>query len=423
MVSWDVHLWMLVAVLVYAPPSGNAGSLREEVQAALAKAAGVSGTSPTTSVDEHALREAIAERLAGWVRADELGFFERARAKAEEGRRLLDRVELEAADAAFAEAERIYEAQLARPGVAALWSQAALWRGVAVFERGQSALARKLFRRAVALDPTARLTEASTRPEVVRAFVDAIRAHKMVKLTLRSGDSAELLVDGKAPPPSGEVTAGEHVVTARAVGRLPLAVLADDEDGLELELMPPPDALLDALDSLRRAPNSDGLAALASARALDASVVTALAIDNGELVLVGERVDARGCASSLATATAKVTLDGSAAGRAASVERAAATLLERLAHEEPKCPGSPEAVLAAPQIAHPRAAPAVIVSAAEKPPLPSQKKPKRAWERPWLWLGLLAVTTAGIAVAAALAPSQVSYKASVDGANFSVTTR
>jgi hypothetical protein len=50
-------------------------------------------------------------------------------------------------------------------------------------------------------------------------------------------------------------------------------------------------------------------------------------------------------------------------------------------------------------------------------------RPEYAFQNTLFELGLLAVTTAGIAVAAALAPTQVSYKASVDGSSFAATTR
>src|SRR5439155_11242852 len=112
------------------------------------------------------------------------------------------------ADGTFAGAERIYEQHLAWPGVPTLWSQVALWHGVTAFERGQPAAAKKLFQRAVVLDPTARLTEASARPDVVRAFSEAQKPRPPVPLTVKS----EILVDGQPPPAA--VPAGEHVVAA-----------------------------------------------------------------------------------------------------------------------------------------------------------------------------------------------------------------
>jgi tetratricopeptide (TPR) repeat protein len=387
---------LVVAVLVYS--AGAAGGRRAEVQAALEKAVGA-------DLDPHALRAAIADRAAGWVEAGELGFFERGRAKAEEGRRLLDRVELDQAEAAFAEAERIYEEALVWPGVASLWSQVALWRGVTAFERGQPQLARKLFQRAVALDGSTRLTEASARPDVVRAFSESLKPRPSVKLTVRSSIGAEIWVDGRAP--TAEVTAGEHVVVARAADRRPMAVLADDVAGLELELTPPIDSTLQALESLKRAPNAAGLAELARARGLDAIYVTAAGIDAGELALVGERMDAAGCTSTTATVTL----------RGGSVELAAASLLERVQRLTPRCPGAPEALLEAAAIAHPRPAPLIAV----EPPIVARKPPprkKKIWERPWLWLGLVAITTAGVAVGASLGSPSPSYKVSADGAAF-----
>jgi hypothetical protein len=377
-----VHAWVLVAVLVY-----GAGPRHAEVQAALEHAAG--------DVDLHALRSAIADREAGWVRLDELGFFEKARARAEEGRRLLERVELEAADQAFAEAEKIYEQGLGWPGVATLWSQVALWHGVTAFERGRAPLAKKLFQRATALDPTARLTEASARPDVVRAFGEAQKPRAKLKLAVQ-GDG-ELTVDGGPVPP--EVTAGEHVVVARLPGRRPAAALVEVEGALTVELQPAPDPLLETLESLRRAPSGEGLRALAGMRGLDAVYVAAAGVDAGELTLVGARVDASGCATAPATATG-------------ALEVAAASLIGRLKEASPACPGAPEAVLQAPAIAHPRPAPV-----AKKPPPPTPRK-KKVWERPWMWVGLLALSAVSIGLAAGLATTNTAYRANVDGSAF-----
>jgi hypothetical protein len=385
-----VHLWLLVAVLVYAP-KGDKDPRRAEVQSALEKAVGA-------DLDPHALRTAIAERTAGWVRAETLQFFADGRARMEEGRRLLERVELEAADGAFAEAERIYEAQLAWPGVAPLWSQAALWRGVAAFQRGQPAAARRLFQRAVALDPSTRLTEASVRPDVVRAFSDAVKPRPAVKLTVKSREGAEILVDGK--PAVGEVAAGEHVVVARLAGHLPAAALIDAHGPLELELLPAPDPALALLESLKRGPNRAGLAELARARSLDQVLVASAGMDAGELALAAERADDKGCVTPPATVVAK------------HLDRAAASLWEKLQRAEPRCPGVPEELLAVPALAHPRPAPVAV-----KQTLPPPKK-KKIWERPWLWLGLVAVTSISVGLAAGLSTTDTSYRATVDGSAF-----
>jgi hypothetical protein len=379
-----VHAWLLVAVLVYA-----GGPRRAEVQAALEKAAG--------DVDVHALRNAIADRGAGWVRKEELGFFAEARARAEEGRRLLDRVELDSADRAFADAERLYEKALAWPGVATLWSQVALWHGVTAFERGQLPLAKKLFQRAVVLDPTARLTEANARPDVVRAFGEAQKPRPQVKFSPKG----ELVVDGA--PPAPQLATGEHVVVARAEGRRPAAALVDVQTSMELELVPPLDPVLAQLESLRRAPDREALKALMAARGLDAVYVAAAGVDAGALTLVGERLDRAGCS----TAPATVTLQGSA------LDVAAASLVDRLQRAQPACPGAPEEILQAPAIAHPRPAPVAV----KTPPPPPRKK--KVWERPWIWMGLLAVSVVSIGLAAGLATSDTSYRANVDGSAFS----
>jgi hypothetical protein len=388
-----VHLALaLVAVLVYAPASGGAGDRRSEIQAAIETAAG--------EVDVHALRAALADQAGGWVRADQLAFFEQAKQKAEEGRRLLERVELEAAERAFLDAEKIYEAHLGWPGVASAWSQVALWRGVGAFERGQAPLAKKLFQRAVALDPSSKLTEASARPDVVRAFADANKPRASVKFSVDS--HGEVSVDGK--PAAGEVSLGEHVVLVRAPERLPQAVLVEVQGPMSLALEPVDDPVRLALDSLKRAPTAEGLEALAKLRGLDGIYLAAASIDAGEPTLVGERVDSKGCATS------------AIALRGRSLDKLAGTFLERLRDGEARCPASPAAILEAPAIAHPRPAPPVVV---EKPKIVPKKK--RFWERPWLWVGLLAITTAGVAVGAALAPANNSYKANIDQSGFGIT--
>jgi hypothetical protein len=389
-VSWAVHLWPLVAVLVYTPPSGGAGAQRRAIEAALGRALG-------PALDADALGKAQRERASGWLPAGAFDFFQSARAQAEEGRRHLERVELEEAEAAFAEAERIYERELAWPAVAALWSEVALWRGVVAFERHQPDLAERLFRRAVALDPAARLTEASVRPDVVRAFRQANRARPSVRWMVHSVDGAEIRVDNQSP--HSEVSAGEHVVVARAAGRLPIGVLVAVENPLLVELTPPPDRLLAALDGLGERPASAGLTALVRTRRLDGVLVAAAVFDRGQLTLVGTRVDEKGCS------TAPVEVDGR------KLEAAAAKLVDHLQKAAVRCPGSPEAVLSAPVIAHPR------LALAHKTQPPDNKKP--FWRRPWLWIGLAAVTTATVALGAALAPTATHYQATVDGSQFS----
>jgi hypothetical protein len=385
-----VHLWPLVAVLVYTPPSGGAGERRRAIEAALGQALG-------PALDMDALQKARAERSSGWMPVGVFEFFQAARARVEEGRRHLERVELDEAEAAFLAAERIYERELAWPGVAALWSEVALWRGVGAFERRQPELAERLFRRALALDSTARLTEASVRPDVVRAFREANRPRPLVKWEVRSGATAQVRVDDK--PLGGEVPAGEHLVVASAKGRLPMGILVDVENSLILELTPPSDRLLAALEALGERPDSAGLEALFFARPLDGILLAAAGYDRGQLTLVGERVDRKGCS------TPTVEVDGK------NLDGAAAKLVNHLQKAAVRCPGSPEAVLAAPAIAHPRAALAHTAK-----PL-DQKKP--FWRKPWLWIGLAAVTTATVALGAALAPTTTHYQATVDGSQFS----
>ncbi len=156
---------MTVAVLVQAPASGGAGARLGEARAALVAAEQARGLDVVT--DPLALLE------RGWIAEKRLAFFGEAARALEEGRRKLARVELEAAEAAFARAAALYEPHADLPGVRALWSEAEKWRGVAAYELKRRDDARGFFGVAKWLDGDAELTEAMVRPEVARAFAAA----------------------------------------------------------------------------------------------------------------------------------------------------------------------------------------------------------------------------------------------------------
>src|SRR5260370_1211697 len=209
---------MVLAVLAYAPPSGHAGAELQAVSSAVKRAVRAAGA----EVLDGAVDRARAEHARGWVAEEALGFFQRGRALADEGRRALERVELEKAEDDVGRAERLYGAELERPGVAELWGAVALERGVALFELGRVEAARRAFRRAQALDPAAELTEAKVRPDVARAFADAVAvtatARARGKLTV-SAPGPQLSIDGGAPAPSPvtvDLAEGEHLARAGA---------------------------------------------------------------------------------------------------------------------------------------------------------------------------------------------------------------
>jgi len=160
-----VQFLVTVAVLVTAPPSGGAGARLGEAKASLVAAERARG------VD--VVEDAAELVAAGWTAEKNLAFFGRAAELVSDGRRALARVELEKAETLLAQAESAYAPELARPGVAEEWADAAKWHGVALFELKRRDEAVAAWGRAKALHPDALLTEAMVRPEVARAFAAA----------------------------------------------------------------------------------------------------------------------------------------------------------------------------------------------------------------------------------------------------------
>lgn len=160
-----MHFLVTVAVLVAAPPSGGAGARLGEAKAALVAAEAARGADV---VDDPA-----ALAAAGWTAERDLAFFARGARLVDDGRRALARVELDKAAERLDAAERVYAPELARPGVAEEWAEAAKWHGVALFELKRRDEAAQAWGRAKALFAGAMLTEAMVRPEVAQAFAAA----------------------------------------------------------------------------------------------------------------------------------------------------------------------------------------------------------------------------------------------------------
>lgn len=157
-----MHFLVTVAVLVQAPPSGGAAVRLAEAKAAVVAAERARG------VD--VLEDAEAMLAAGWTKESNLAFFARGAQLVSDGKRALQHVELDKAAALLAEAEQLYAAKDAWPGVRAEWAEAAKWHGVALFELKRAAEAHQAWAHAKALLPESPLTEADVRPEVARAF-------------------------------------------------------------------------------------------------------------------------------------------------------------------------------------------------------------------------------------------------------------
>jgi hypothetical protein len=157
-----VHFLVTVAVLVTAPPSGGAAAHLGEARAALVAAESARGLD--------VIDDPFALVANGWRAEAQLGFFGEAARLVADGQRKLARVELEAAEQAFAAAEKLYQEHRALPGVCTAWAEAAKWRGVALYELKRRDEARSEFGLAKGLDRATELTEAMVRPEVARAF-------------------------------------------------------------------------------------------------------------------------------------------------------------------------------------------------------------------------------------------------------------
>lgn len=385
-------------MLIYTPPAGRAAGQAHELGRAFEQAVRESGAEVIESPLER-IREVRAARLA---RESQLGFLARGRALVEAGRRALARVELERAETALAEAELVYGAELAWPGVASLLGQAALERGVALFELGREAEARRAFRRAVTFEPTLALTEARVRPDVARAFVQAMAARPRRRLRVNVDGGAEISVDGRVAgraPLELEVEEGEHLVEASALGRETKAGIFEvPSANLDVELTLPLDQEVVAAAALGAAPTAAGLRALAHLLDLDAVMVVGAGLDRGQLTLAAQRFSPRAGLTTVEIEVASDNLQSAATGLARRLASAATSETTRLA------------VLEAAPLSQPR-------------PLDLSSQPnsrrRHFYERPWLWAAVLATTTAVVATAVALSGSAPSYQVRVDGTVFS----
>lgn len=237
-----LELW---AVLVYAPAQGGAQAELPRVSAALKHALEASGA----EVVEHAIAQAKSDAAAGWRPKSALAFFADARQAIDDGRRALERVALEQAQAAFERGEKALDAHRAEPAAATLEATAALGRGVALYELGRADEATRAFARAKALEPALELTEATVRPDVARAFRAA---------------TPEALASAPSTAPDNA-----------------------------------------AIESLRARPELASLDALAAVLGLDGILVAAAGHDHGELALVAARAHG-GCTSGLAESRAAI---------------------------------------------------------------------------------------------------------------------
>jgi PEGA domain len=243
---------------------------------------------------------------------------------------------------------------------------------------------------------------------VARAFADAVAPGRARGPLHVAAAGAQLSVDGRAVGPSPaalDVPEGEHLVRASAPGFRAQAALVDvSAGGLEVRLELDEDPVATALAALHARPLPAGVAALAAALGVDGVIAVAAGVDAGALTLVGERLDARGCSTGVVTiAIGKRGLDAAAAELASELARAPA-----------ECPPATSAdglsIVEAGPVAHPRPIP--------PPPAPPPPRKPRFYERPWLWVGLLVVTSAAVGATAALVTRSTTSNVTWNPASF-----
>lgn len=178
-----MHFLVTVAVLMQTPDSAPEAKTIRRATAELEAAERTRGAD--------VIEDPVAAVAAGWTARRNLAFFARAAAVVSDGKLALARVDLARAEQLFADAEQIYAAEAARPGVRDEWAEAAKWRGVALFELKRRDEAATAWQRAKALARDVELTEAMVRPEVARAFAaTAPSAWKPPVTAAASGDDA-----------------------------------------------------------------------------------------------------------------------------------------------------------------------------------------------------------------------------------------
>jgi hypothetical protein len=363
-----------------------------------------------------------------------------------EGQKLLTNVELERAEGAFFGAEQKVREALVLPEATALYAEVLRWRGVALLELHRPQDAAKSFRRALALRPEAQLTETDVRPDVVAMFrrsAAQIGPPLLLRLTPQAGGRplppsliSGVSVDGLEVALKGGhadvlLPPGEHIVTIRAPGYLlegqlitlpqRMGPLPAAPEPFEVAVPLRTDYAELALSKLRREPVVAGLGALCSDLGLDDVIAVTLGRDGNEAVLIGQRYH---CPAGTFTAPEVARLGRGESPTVADpmLGQMMGRFIAQLWHAGFQAPPkkTPTAVAAVTNDV-----PDLWTHPALRQPRPPKNQTMRRTsfiQKPWLWLGLAAVS-AGVILGVSFWPRDGQTTITIDPRAFGLTLR
>lgn len=316
---------------VVVVPASRSAAPANDVARAIASAA---------SADADAVVKARRARALGAVPAQELSNFAQVtRLEAEGWRAYQVAVDAEFAASRLAAARSQAEALLALPGGVEVYAEVSLRLGFVLAHLGRKDDAGEALRLAHALDPERAVTTAEFSPDGVAVFDAAIAARPpSASVSVTATGRATLEVDGVEigrSPQSLSLTHGQHVVVARARGRvargIAVSIAADTREvELTLEHAPAGDAL-DRDEALAAGAGEDeATAAIAGTllyAELDEVFVVSSVFRSGAPALLGQR-----CALGRPPCTAIVEVGHVEGG----LDAAARALVERLRGATPR---------------------------------------------------------------------------------------
>lgn len=316
---------------VVVVPASRSAAAASDVARAMASAA---------EADPDAVGKARRARAAGAVPAQELsGFAQVARLEAEGWRAYQVAVDVEFAASRLASARSQAETLLALPGGVEVYAEVSLRLGLVLAHLGRRDEAAEALRLARALDPERAVTTAEFSPDGVAVFDAAIAARPPVaSVTITATGRAMLSVDGAEigrSPQTVSLAHGQHVVVARARGRVPRGMAVSIDAGtreveVTLEHAPAGDALERDEALAAGAGEDEATAAVADTLVyaeLDEVYVVSSVFRSGAPALLGQR-----CTLARPACTAVVEIGHIDGG----LEAAARTLVERLRAATPR---------------------------------------------------------------------------------------